>query len=63
MYNMRINKNKSVGRVLFIVESARTEFTLLRRIFCYVLGYEYMEKRRILRYNITKLLKILKKKQ
>ncbi|HOV27722.1 MAG TPA: hypothetical protein PK566_15360 [Pseudobacteroides sp.] len=43
---MRINKDKSVGRVLFIVEGARTEFTLLRRIFCDVLSYEYIEKRR-----------------
>lgn len=43
---MRINKDKSIGRVLFIVEGGKTEFTLLRRIFCNVLGYEYFEKRR-----------------
>jgi len=43
---MKINKEKSVGRVLFIVEGGKTEFTLLRRIFCNVLGYEYIEKRR-----------------
>lgn len=43
---MRINKNKSVGRVLFIVEGGRTEFNLLRRIFCDVLGYEYIQKAR-----------------
>lgn len=43
---MRINKDKSIGRVLFIVEGGKTEFTLLRRIFCNVLGYEYIEKRR-----------------
>ena len=43
---MKINKDKSVGRVLFIVEGGKTEFTLLRRIFCNVLGYEYIEKRR-----------------
>ena len=43
---MKINKDKSIGRVLFIVEGARTEFSLLRRIFCDVLGYEYIEKRR-----------------
>ncbi|HOL92671.1 MAG TPA: hypothetical protein PK767_10545 [Clostridiales bacterium] len=43
---MRINRDKSVRRVLFIVEGARTEFTLLRRIFCDVLNYEYIEKRR-----------------
>lgn len=43
---MKINQNKSVGRVLFIVEGGKTEFTLLRRIFCNILGYEYIEKRR-----------------
>lgn len=43
---MKINKDKSIGRVLFIVEGARTEFSLFRRIICDVLGYEYIEKRR-----------------
>ncbi|MCK4258019.1 MAG: hypothetical protein KAX49_03525 [Halanaerobiales bacterium] len=43
---MKINKEKSIGRVLFIVEGGKTEFSLLRRIFCNVLGYEYIEKRR-----------------
>jgi hypothetical protein len=43
---MRINKEKSIGRVLFIVEGGKTEFVLLRRIFCDVLAYEYIEKRR-----------------
>jgi len=43
---MRMNKDKSIGRVLFIVEGEKTEFVLLRRIFCNILGYEYIEKRR-----------------
>lgn len=43
---MKINKDKSIGRVLFIVEGGKTEFTLLSRIFCNVLDYEYIEKRR-----------------
>lgn len=43
---MKINKSKSIGRVLFIVEGGRFEFSLLRHIFCNVLGYEYIEKRR-----------------
>lgn len=30
---MKLNKNKSIGRVLFIVEGSRTEFSILRRIF------------------------------
>jgi len=29
-----------------VVEGARSEFNLLRRIFCNVLQYEYVEKRR-----------------
>lgn len=43
---MRLNKDKRIGRVLFIVEGSRTEFTLLRRIFHDLLGYRYLEKRR-----------------
>lgn len=43
---MKINKEKSIGRVLFIVEGGKSEFSLLRRIFCNILGYEYIEKRR-----------------
>lgn len=43
---MKINKDKPIGRVLFIVEGSSTEFNLLRRIFCNVLGFEYIEKRR-----------------
>lgn len=43
---MRLNKDKHIGRVLFIVEGSRTEFSLLKRIFCDILGYSYVEKRR-----------------
>lgn len=43
---MKINREKHIGRVLFIVEGSQTEFVLLRRIFCNVLGYSYLEKRR-----------------
>ena len=43
---MKINRNKRIGRVLFIVEGSRTEFALLRRIFCNLFGYSYIEKRR-----------------
>lgn len=43
---MKLNKDKHIGRVLFIVEGSQTEFSILRRIFCNILGYSYIEKRR-----------------
>lgn len=43
---MKINKDKHIGRVLFIVEGSRYEFVLLKRIFCNILGFSYIEKRR-----------------
>lgn len=43
---MKFNKEKHIGRVLFIVEGSQTEFSILRRIFCNLLGYSYIEKRR-----------------
>ena len=43
---MKLNKEKHIGRVLFIVEGSHTEFSILRRIFCKLLGYSYIEKRR-----------------
>lgn len=46
MQMMKLNKNKRIGRVLFIVEGSQTEFSILKRIFCNLLGYSYIEKRR-----------------
>ena len=43
---MKINKNKRIGRVLFIVEGSHYEFVLLKRIFCNIFGFSYIEKRR-----------------
>ncbi len=43
---MKINAEKHIGRVLFVVEGSHTEFILLRRIFCNLFGYSYIEKRR-----------------
>ena len=43
---MKINKDKHIGRVLIIVEGSHTEFSVLRRIFCNIMGYSYIEKRR-----------------
>lgn len=43
---MKINKDKHIGRVLFIVEGSRYEFSLLQKIFVGIFHYEYIEKRR-----------------
>lgn len=43
---MKLNKDKHIGRVLFIVEGSQMEFSVLRRVFCSLLGYNYIEKRR-----------------
>ena len=43
---MKINRDARIGRVLFVVEGSQTEFSILRRIFCGLLGYSYIEKRR-----------------
>lgn len=39
--NIKLNKNKSIGHVLFIVEGADTEFKILRKIFNGIFGYKY----------------------
>lgn len=43
---MKVNKDRHIGRVLFIVEGSKTEFNIMRRIFCNIFKYEYIEKRR-----------------
>lgn len=43
---IEINDKKSIGRVLFIVEGSKTEFAILRKIFCDILKYEYIEKKK-----------------
>ena len=43
---MKLNIGKRIGNVLFIVEGSQYEFSLLRRIFCTVLKYTYIEERR-----------------
>ena len=42
----KLNKDEHFGRVLFIVEGSKMEFSLLKQIFCNLLGYRYIEKRR-----------------
>ncbi|KEO83994.1 hypothetical protein [Tumebacillus flagellatus] len=45
------NKDKNIGRVLFIVEGEKTEFWLLRRIFKDILDYQYEYKKRMGQYR------------
>ena len=41
MTMMKLNKNKRIGKVLFIVEGEKTEIFILKKIFNEVLGYNY----------------------
>lgn len=43
---MDLMRDKRVGKVLLIVEGAKHEFNLIKRIFVDVLGYTQIEKRR-----------------
>lgn len=43
---MDLIKDKRIGKALLIVEGARHEFTLIKKIFVDVLGYTQIEKRR-----------------
>lgn len=48
--NLKINKNKSIGTVVIIVEGEEEEFRLLKHIFVNVLnyGYRYIKRSLIL---------------
>ncbi|MGL4760324.1 MAG: hypothetical protein ACRCWG_02600 [Sarcina sp.] len=41
MINVTINKNKSIGQVVFIVEGQKTEPNILRNIFTNIFDYQY----------------------
>lgn len=42
----RINKERNIGTVIFILEGSKTEFELLNRIFVDIMGYQLEELRR-----------------
>ncbi len=55
--NIRLNKNKSIGKVLFIVEGGRTEPYILRKIFTGILDYQfetYLRDKGYKKYNSKK---------
>lgn len=41
--NLKINKNKSIGEVIIVVEGEDEEFRLLKHIFTEILDYSYVE--------------------
>ena len=45
-YNIRLNKNKSIGKVVYIVEGDRKEHSLLRHIFERILDYTVVDVKR-----------------
>lgn len=48
---ININKNKNIGRVLFIVEGLKTEFDIIHKIFTRVFDYKYEKFDRLGRYS------------
>lgn len=53
--NIKINTNKRIGDVLFIVEGSKTEFYILKKIFHGILGYSYETKQRNRGFKYHKL--------
>ena len=44
--SLKINKKKNIGTVLMVVEGENYEFEILKRIFCQILRYNYIERKR-----------------
>lgn len=42
--SMELIKNKRIGKILFIVEGSKHEFSLIKKIFEDLLGYKRIEK-------------------
>lgn len=43
---MKLNKNKKIGKVLFIVEGSKTEFFIIHKIMVDIFNYKMLAKRR-----------------
>ena len=50
--DIKLNKNKRIGKVLFIVEGEKTEFLILRKIFTTIFDYQLEMEKRNFKYNI-----------
>ena len=44
--SLKINLKKNIGTVLIVVEGEKYEFKILKRIFCQIFGYRYIERKR-----------------
>ncbi len=44
--NLKLNKNKRIGTVIFVVEGNRTEIDLLKKIFSDILDYSFVSENR-----------------
>ena len=44
--NLKINKEKSIGEVVIVVEGENDEFRLLKKIFTKILDYNYISLKR-----------------
>lgn len=51
MSNIQINKDKKIGKVLFIVEGIKTEINILYKIFTNIFDYQYEKLDRLDRYK------------
>ena len=51
MSNIQINKNKKIGKVLFIVEGIKTEINILYKIFTNIFDYQYEKLDRLDKYK------------
>ena len=49
---IKFNKDKRIGKVLFIVEGENTEFYVLRKIFTTIFDYQCETEKRSSKYNI-----------
>lgn len=51
MKTITLNKEKNIGKVLFVVEGLKTEFYLLHKIFTQIFDYEYEKLDRMDKYR------------
>lgn len=46
MMNMKINKNRPIGKVIYVVEGEKTEVELLKQIFTSIFSFTFIEKKK-----------------